>query len=74
MKCEQCHEKIAKPKKGQRFCIGKGCRQKWHREDHLPCSVTRICALKNGGWSITVKQTEQPTVKIGSRVELKVTI
>lgn len=74
MNCEYCHEEIPNAKKRQRFCVGKGCRQKWHREDHLPCSVTRICALKNGGWSITVKQTEQPTVKIGSRVELKTTI
>lgn len=74
MKCDYCHGKIPNARTGQRFCVGKGCRQAWHREDRLPCSVTRICALKNGGWSITVFQAEQPTVKIGSRVELKTTI
>ena len=74
MKCEYCNYEIKKPKPSQRFCVGKGCRQKWHHEDRLPCSVTRICALKNGSWSITVNQKEQPTLKIGSRVELKTTL
>lgn len=74
IKCEYCHEPFTPARPGQRFCVGKGCRQAWHREDHLTGTVTRICALKNGGWSITVSQAEQPTIKIGTRVELKTTI
>jgi len=74
MKCEHCHEEIANPKKGQRFCVGKGCRQKHHREQTLPGKVSGIRALKNGGWSVTIHQSNRPELKIGSRVSLKTTI
>lgn len=32
-KCEHCHRTFEPSRDGQRFCVGRGCRQAWHREN-----------------------------------------
>lgn len=71
MKCEYCKETFNPTRPGQRFCVGKSCRQKFHREQNLPGEVTGIRQLKRGGWSVTVKVSNLPDLNIGSRVDFK---
>lgn len=37
--CDQCADQFQPTKVGQRFCVGKGCRQKWHNENPVNTRV-----------------------------------
>lgn len=68
--CKHCGTPFEPTRPGHEFCLDK-CRTAWHRENKLPGRVAGIRALKSGGWSITIHQSERPQVQIGSKVRLE---
>lgn len=72
-RCDYCRDPIADPRTGQRFCTtpGKHCRQRSHRAQMLPGTVSSIRQTKHGQWSITVRFAHLPDVKTGTRVRLE---
>ena len=71
MKCDYCGDAFTPSAPGQRFCVGKGCRQKWWRENQCPGEITGVRALKRGGWSVTIHFKTQPALPIGAKVKIE---
>lgn len=68
--CKYCRTPFKPTRPGHEFHLDK-CRTAWHRANKLRGKVTGIRALKNGGWSVTIHQSDRPAVQIGSMVRLE---
>lgn len=60
--CKQCGDPFTPRNSKQEFCVGKGCRQQWHRahNGNLHGIIYGIYQRPGGGWSVVAHFNELP--------------
>ena len=65
--CLYCQDPFQPTRDGQQFCVGKGCRQAWHRENSIGY-VTRIFKRSDGQYTVTSVIPHPPAFSKGADV------